>query len=403
MIMQPPIIGQSAKGRWFWQVTTPKGKVVRQARGWRPNLILNDGMDRVAVDAWCDCFTYATAGTGTNSNYVYSGTTKASQTGITVTADAAIFSVADVGKCLYWATAPVAQAFITGYTSPTQVTVRESQSVILFPFYVVNTKQTGLQAELKRTNTYITGITYCFTTRTGDYLTIRRSYIFSAEIAPVDYREFGLSWAAAGVSTHFARFTTDEPVSVGTGNQLRLIYETRLTMFPASARYVEVNPVVGWPYPGVSQSKYYDGLQYIGLSSVASSGVSTAFDTGYYTNEPSANGGANVFAFFSSTSTPLNSLGSSVGRVGGAILSRAPTYVAYIANSFYRDRTVVLTASDGNIANLRSMGFGDASAGFGAEYGNTGYVQVYDWNQRKPDTDSLTLTWRYAWSRIIQI
>lgn len=396
-------IGQRASGRWFWQVVNAKGQVVREARAWRPNLILNDGMDRVAVDSWCDCFTYATAGTGTNSNYVYSGTVQASQTGQTVTANAAIFSAADVGKCLYWATAPVAQAFITGYTSPTQVTVAESQSVILFPFYIVNTKQTGLQTELKRTNTYITGITYCFTTRTGDYLTIRRSYIFSAEVAAVDYREFGLSWAAAGASTHFARFTTDEPVSVGIGNQLRLIYEIRLTMFPTSARYVETNVVVGWPYPPIGHSKYYDGLQYIGLSAVTTTGATTRFDDGYYTNEPSANGGANVYAFFSSTSTPLNSFGSSVNRVGGAILSRAPTYVAYTPLSFYRDRTVILTPGDGNITTLRSMGFGDASAGAFAEYGNTGYVQVYDLNQRKPDTDSLTLTWRYAWSRIIQI
>jgi hypothetical protein len=70
---------------------------------------------------------------------------------------------------------------------------------------------------------------------------------------------------------------------------------------------------------------------------------------------------------------------------------------------FYRDRTIIISAGAGDLTNIRSLGFGDASAGAFAEYNNHGYAQVYDWNQRKPNTDSLTLTYRYAWSRIIVI
>jgi hypothetical protein len=68
---------QAASGRLKWQVVDgATGEVVRDSGpDWIKNLILNAGMDEVAVKTWVDCFQYAIAGTGVTPTSVDSAHT----------------------------------------------------------------------------------------------------------------------------------------------------------------------------------------------------------------------------------------------------------------------------------------------------------------------------------------
>jgi hypothetical protein len=78
---------QSARGLYKVAVVDAlTKKVVWEQPDWGKNLILNNGMDRIAVGTWCDCFLYGMAGTGVTPTRRYSNEVSADQAGTTVTA-----------------------------------------------------------------------------------------------------------------------------------------------------------------------------------------------------------------------------------------------------------------------------------------------------------------------------
>lgn len=393
---------QRARGRFFWQVVdSATGQVVREAPKWIDNLILNDGMERVATNYWTTCFTYGSCGTGTTSDSTDSGVITASQASTTVTASSNIFLATDAnngGVMIKWDTGE--EARVTGYTSATQVTVTPAQSVSAGQFTIWRTNQVGLVSETKRSNTYLTGSPSCGTTRVGGVLTHRRTYDFTAEVGTVNYSEVGVAWASSGSSTHFSRVLLLSPVPVGSGQQLRLVYELILTLSPTSPNDVNTNLITNWPWGAVPNSYYNEQLQYIGMSSVSSTtGASTYADAGQYTNEPSA---SSYNTFMSSTATALSTFAATpVDRRPGAIVKKAYSLAAYTSFNFYRDRYVQFNAGEGNSASIRCIGHGSEAGGFNATYTDYGYLMLFDNNQEKPSTHTLSLTWRYRWSRVL--
>jgi hypothetical protein len=390
-------IRQHAAGRFFWQIVDAvTGQVVRESPRWIPNLILNDGMERVAANSWCSCFTYGSCGTGTTSNSLDSGLVTASQTGTTVTASSSIFVATDAnngGVMIKWDSGE--EARVTGYTSATQVTVTPSQAVGAGQFTIWRTNQVGLVSESKRSNTYLTGSPHCTTTRVGGILTHRRTYDFTAEVGIVNYTEVGVAWSSSGSSTHFSRVLLPAPVPVGAGQQLRLVYELILTLSPTVPNDVNTNLITNWPWGAVPNSYYNEQMQLVGMSKVNTTGATTYFDLGEYTNEAYSI----YLVFASSTSTALSTFGSSVSRSAGAIGYKANTLAAYTPFNFYRDKLVTFNAGEINSAAIRCFGIGSGSQGFNSQYTNYGYLMLFDNNQEKPSTHTLSLTWRVAWSR----
>jgi len=247
-----PIINvrQTAKGRFKAQVVAPNGRVVED-RPWQNNLILDQGLNGLAVRSWQASFAYCAAGTGNTSTQYDSGATTATQSGtttVTTSADffddivAAVGSV--VGMLIRWDSGGTAK--ITAYTSPTEVTVANSGSNSgEFTVYAVN--QTSLTTEARRSTIYMTGAGNCGTSIVGNTLTMKRTY----EFEPVNgagevITELGFSWTDTVAANLFSRvLIAGGSVTVEHTFQLRVIYELAVTVEPDTAQARTV-PITGW-------------------------------------------------------------------------------------------------------------------------------------------------------------
>jgi hypothetical protein len=364
------------------------------------NLILNQGLDQVATNVWADLMLYCSAGTGVTPTSDDSGTTTATQSGTGVTLSGGSFTftdtATDAGKVIKWDTAE--EATIVTVTNPTTVVVSNSASVGAGQFTVYRTNQTQLASQVKRTSTYLTGAPYCQSTLTSNVYKNRRTYDFTAEVGIVNYTEVALGWSNTGSTTIFSRILLASPVAVGVGQQLRVTYEMQLTLLPASSTAATAI-INGWPVAPAATTDGDQAIQYVGLSSVvASSGNTSNYDVGNQANEPAE--GSNIGIFLATNSTVPSSMGSAVNRSSGASVAAA-TKASYVAGSYYVDKTGTFAVGTGNGAAWRSMGFGPYLNGFYYPYSSTSMVFVFDEAQTKLNTHTLTLTWRFSWSRVL--
>jgi hypothetical protein len=268
-----------------------EGKVVSET-DFAPNLILENGMNKIATTAICNLFLYCAVGSGSTPTQDSSGAITATATGTAVTSGTAIFAAGDVGKLLRFATGE--KSIITAYTDSTHVTVATAMEVAaatLFTMYRI--AQTGLDTEVARTGTYLTGAGNCGSTLAGAVNTHQRTFDFPIEASDQTYNEVGFSdLSAAGANLNMRGIFAGAPVSVLTGQQLRVIYFVLVTVSPISPRDREVT-ISGWPslaYPVV----FDDGTDAITLvahgfaadTKVKFDGTAapggTAFDTYYY-------------------------------------------------------------------------------------------------------------------------
>jgi hypothetical protein len=397
---------QSAQGFLKWAVVDAKTKEVIRDSGpdWIPNLILNNGLNEVYNRYWCNLFTYAIAGTGTTPTSVDSDTTNASQSGTTVTADASFFSSLDVGNVIKWDSSE--EAFITAFVSATQVTVSASATVASGPFVMYNTNQTGLVNEQKRTTTYLTGAPNCQTTQTGTEFQNRRTYDFTAETGTVNYTEIGFGWASGGANTTFSRILLGGPIEVLNGQQLRVVYELRVSYTPLTPQPKSA-VINGWP---ISPATGTDGDECIalpGLSAINSNGSTTSGDSAIYANEPSylTDGSffTTLYGWLSNATTAVGNAGTAPDRTGSAGASKKiMTKAAYVTNQFYVDKTASWLVGEGNRTDWRGMGYGISATNVEPYQANRyGHVFLFDEAQTKPNTHTLTLTWRTTWSRTL--
>ena len=363
------------------------------------NLILNQGMDRVASDYWPNLMTHCAAGNGTMPTSDVSGLTTATQAGNTVTLSGGTFvftdTLTDAGNVIKWATGEEAQ--IVTVTDPATVVVNSSASVPAGDFIVYRTNQTELASEVKRSGSYLTGSPYCGTTLASNILKHRRTFDFTTEAGPVSYTEIGLCWDSSTPAAVFSRILLAVPVPVTAGQQLRVTYELQLALLP-SAPVPKTAAIGGWPVAPALTVDGVEAVQYLGLASVTTGGITAGgFDNGYTASEPAQT--SDIGVFVSTTATAPASFGSSVSRVGtgNAVATRA----AYGAGNWYVDKTGTLPVDAGNSLVLRSMGYGyHAPSSFFAQSSTT-MVFVFNEDQTKLNTHTLALTWRFSWSRVL--
>jgi hypothetical protein len=210
------------------------------------NLILDQGLDKIAQMRFADVFTNCAAGTGTTPTQDL-GAAPASQAGTTVTASGASFGAGDVGKLIVWSGG--AQAKITVYTDPQTVTVDRTQVVPQSSFSMYRVNQIGLTTEIKRSNQYITTPSSCGTLEQPNRLGLLRTYIFPQETATVTYTEIGVSDASSPGANLFSRILLATPVTVQgpagqvPGQQLELAYVLWINFTPTTQ--VSVNVFTG--------------------------------------------------------------------------------------------------------------------------------------------------------------
>jgi hypothetical protein len=363
--------------------------------------------DRIYTDYWVNAVTYAIAGTGTTPTSVDSGATTAAQSGTNITSSGSFFGSGDVGNTVKFTSGE--EALITAFNSATSVTVSNSATVPSTTFVMYNTNQTGLINEQKRTNTYLTGSGNCGTTQVVNQFQNRRTYDFTAETGTVNYTEIGFGWAVSGANTTFSRILLPSPIPVLNGQQLRVVYELRVSVGPTTPQ-PKTAIINGWP---ISPATILDGdecVQVYGLAGLNTNGAMQANDTAPWCNEPSflSDGilftGASLAIFLTDSSTAISGAGSSPNRTGTVQATKAPTKAAYITNSFYVDKTCTFLVGEANSTLWRSMGYGLSQGNISAnpyQANRAAFVFVFDQNQTKPNTHTLTLTFRTTWSRVL--
>lgn len=220
------------------------GKVVFETP-WASNLILEQGMNAIPTNSLASLWTVCAIGTGTTATYESSGAITVTMSGTTATANTAIFQSTDVGSLLF--VSQTQKATITGYTSSTQVTLAAAITASGSTFTIYRINQTGLTAEVKRSNTYLTGSPNCGAVWSGNVLTCTRTYDFSIETSNTNYNEVGFSnTLTSGSNLNMRGIFSGAPVAVLAQQQLRVIYNVILTVTPTTPRSKTAS-ISGWP------------------------------------------------------------------------------------------------------------------------------------------------------------
>lgn len=374
-----------------------RGQVVREFPV-HPNLILNQGLDQFASNSSQSLFAYAVAGTGVTATEIDSATDTA-----TIAAGAVSLSTtgylagdaSDVGRTIKLDTSGNVYT-ITAFGSTTTCTVSPPSTEGPDTFIIYNTNQTGLATEVKRTNTYLTGAPNCQTVTIGNLTTMTRTYDFSAESGPVGYNEVGFSLTGSAGSNLFSRVKLPTTVNLIAGQQLRLKYSVQVAISPTTPQTYGTSPIIGWagatgtlqcmviPLNVVNTS---GGQHFQGLNSV---------DGKYYTlyGEPSTGGGGYAQFCISTDASAHGTYGASTG-LGGTLDSLTWTLSTYTNGTYFRDRFITFPVGQANRSDWRSFGFRDYNSGLApARF-------LFDSNQTKLSTYTLTLGFRQTWNRVL--
>lgn len=401
-----PQASMGASGRYKLSVVNRDGSIAEE-RPWQKNLILDVGLNRIAVTSWVGCFATACAGTGGTPTSDDSGAVTASQTGTTVTLSGTLAAVS-AGKLIKWDSGEEALV-VSG--SDTTWEVDRSQSVSSDEFTVYRVDQTKLATWVKNTGTFLSGSANngtVITPGTGT-VALKRTFDFSIEVGSVNYSEVGVTWSSAATDDPdvFSRILiSGGAVTVLEGQQLRLVYELTITCSPATAAEPITADIDGWP---VAPSVSLDGdqrWQFVGLEQIVNTGAADNNFSGSVGMEPAVVGGAaadNWSAGLSDISTAPAAFGSSVNRgTASPAVAVAGQSEAYVSGSFERVRFFTLAANQGNGTTFRSicMGCSTSTGNTGiAAFSNTTFVVVFDEPQTKDDEHLLTVRFRLSWGR----
>lgn len=237
----------SARGQYkIAVVEAVTGKTVWEMPEWRPNLILTKGMDKKASLPWEDLFTHACAGSGTTANYISTGSTVWTHYGPDVYSDSVAYVDLSAGSVVPGDTlvvSPTTERCIVSIASGTSFIVDPSLWSSDGPWTnssIAKASRTALDAELKRTNTWVTGWPYCGTVINGAAVCMRRTYNFGVESAQATYGEVGFTWSPDAAEPLFSRIVLDAPVTVDAGFYLRAFYELQVTHSPSTPSYITI-------------------------------------------------------------------------------------------------------------------------------------------------------------------
>ena len=399
---------------------------VKWESDWNKNLILNQGMNELPQRLVCNVFTVALAGTGSRPNSISGGTSTITQSGATIRlapiAGLLDFtsSVMSASHVYYSASAQVGDMIVYSSTE-SMITEVDSNGINLTlntsysfsderTFTIYKTSQRGLQGEVKRYGSYLTGVGNCGTTSSSySNYTFRRTYDFLSESILRTYTEVGTSWSATQTGSNvFSRIVLPTPVDVDVGFKLRMVYDLQVTISPATPVYFTAS-ISGWPHPlGTATSTIAtQSIQMPFMSAVNTIGGQSAVGGNYNILDPASIAGSspgNFNLFASSNSQSLASIGSAVDRGNDAEYLVSNTTSSYIINSFYIDKTGVFIEEVLNIPNIRSIGVGGVPGG--GSYSpwlatRQGFCVLFNEPQLKLDTQQLSITFRSSWGRVL--
>jgi hypothetical protein len=382
-------------------VDSATDRVVWEQPDFKKNLILNGGMDMIATNYWGSLFNYAIAGTGTRPNsYDSAGAgTTASQSGTAVTASGGTLDFttsAAAGDTIKWASG--ALATVQSVTDATHIVAVGSQTVASGNFVIWKTSQTGLQTEVKRSNSYLTGSGNCGTTLTGNQAQFKRTIDFPTEVGSVTYTEIGFSPVVTANTSVFSRILLATPIAISSGQRLRVVYQLNVTFTPDTPSSKSA-AIGGWPVAPSINTDGQEQIQALAVVTVNTNGVLDAVVGAAL--EPA--GDANTGMWISPSSTALAAVGASPpDRTVNASFVEPVTRAAYVNGSYTLDKTAVFDVGSANRNDLRSMGLGPSSFGVHpSQPAGNGFTFLFSQSQTKANTQTLSLTFRYIWGRTL--
>jgi hypothetical protein len=213
-------------------VAVREGERIVKDYGWQDNLILDQGLDKIATMPFNQVFAACCAGTGSNPTGRNPGVS-ATISGTTLTAAAgANFTTADLdGDCVF---ASLAQRFkIEQILSPTSVTLFTSGNIATAtPFTIEYTNQAILAGEVKRTVSCLGTPGACGYVINPGSVVLYRTFLFSPEQVSITYTEVGFSDQSVAGANLFSRVVLATPVSLigpqaalPSGQQLQVTYQ----------------------------------------------------------------------------------------------------------------------------------------------------------------------------------
>lgn len=213
----------------------PDGTETR-LRAPKRNLILDAGLDAIAGLTWQACFTRAVVGTATNPTKRDSGVTTFSLAGNVITASANFFTSGDVGRLFKFDSGE--EVYITNFNDEQHVACVYAGSVSSSQGTIWYVNDTGLGAEVKRTNTYGSGPSDNGFAYAAGVFTLKRTFLFSVESAPITYNEIGWSWTSSAGNNLFGRDVISGGDTVAAGQQYKVVVRLIVTVSPIASTAV---------------------------------------------------------------------------------------------------------------------------------------------------------------------
>jgi hypothetical protein len=306
---------------------------------------------------------------------------------------------AAAGDVIKWDSGP--QANVVSVTNANAIVVDVSQTVAAGTFVIWKTSQTGLQTEVQRSNTYLTGTGNCGSSWASNVLSMKRTIDFATETGGGHtYTEVGVSPTTTANTSTFCRILLGSAITVAAGQRLRLIYQLNLTIGPSTAN-AKTAAISGWPVSPATDTTGNEQIQNNGtISTVVTAGYTDT--SGGLGLEPCDTGSSGIW--ISNSSNALAAFGAQNDRSAGYYnnLSTSITKAAYTSGNYYCDKTTVFDVTQANSTTLRSMGIGGYVASMGTLPNSLQALTfLFNQNQSKTNTQTLSLTFRFAWSRTL--
>lgn len=360
---------------------------VRQLLPWKNNLILDSGLDQIGTILAATCFNSCLFGDQVSPTPVSrnSGAVTFTTVGTACTASGGFFVAQDVGRLIKFDDTDGQERYITNFTSSTLVTlgVAPSPAIVAQTATVWYVNQTALESLYATTQTYGSAGGDNGTTWSGAVRTMKRTFTGNPiSGSPVTLTEIGFNSSTSN-SNIFDRDIIVGGIGLIPGDIPLAIAELVQTFTPSTPLSVG-NSATGYNNSGTVQ--FCDTIN--DLSSVNSAGNTQGSGGSIEPPTNSAGGllATNLvwtFPAFNGTQAPVT--GSTPSSL---------SIDSYTPGSFFRDKNGVYSIST---ANGPITGFNFLT---GAGTFSWGHLLTTPFT--KTSSQSLSVTLRYTWQRILQ-
>jgi hypothetical protein len=364
---------------------------------WRNNLIMAAGLNKAGnVTSCCQCFSTCLFGNNVSPVAVQrdSGVVTFTQASNVITASGGFFVAQDVGRLFKWGTGSAGtEAYITAYTSATQVTVAASPDVgvgeVGTVWYV---NSASLSTVLQTTSTYGSTGGDNGTSVAANVLTHKRTFVGTAVGGATTLTEIGFSDGSTN-SSIFDRDIISGGVALLTGD-IPLAVAELIQTFNQTTPVTAPNVGSGCNTEGDIQLEWLpvgngDAWSFVQTNGSTGSGSNALEPTG------TGNGGVILASYSFNTFTTSTSTPTQRSQFGGNY-----TNGTYTAGVFQRNKNFSYSIADGN-GTLYGFAMGGGS-GSGTVFNAANFCSVkFDTPFVKSGSQVLTFSFTVSWQRIL--